>query len=242
MAPETQKVSKVLNTKVIRLLSVLLLLPVFIACSSGDEDNDDNIVPGNGADECQNGNCTEFIPSYPIYDQDATFPNWFASPYNLPYAIGTTYQVLQGNTSGLGHRDFWQFGYDFKMCIGTQVLAARDGTVVHANDGAGDGDRNNTNLITIEHHDGTVALYSHLTRNGVFVTAGTEVKQGDVIGLSGDTGNTGGVPHLHFSVHPCTNLPGLVGAGSDCSSVPVNFLNTASNPNGLGSGKCYTAK
>ncbi|MCE7991812.1 MAG: M23 family metallopeptidase [Roseivirga sp.] len=230
-----------MTKKITRFLSLLLIL-LTVACAGGSDDSIGNVTPGNGVEECQNGNCTEFIPSYPIYDREATFPNWFASPYKLPYAVGSTFQINQGNTSGFGHSGFWQYGYDFTMCIGTQVLAARDGTVVHANDGAGDGDRNNTNLITIQHHDGTVALYSHLTRNGVFVTAGAEVKQGDVIGLSGDTGNTGGLPHLHFSVHPCTSLPGLVGSGTDCSSIPVNFLNTESNPFGLGSGRCYTAK
>lgn len=226
----------------LRLLTLFMLSLLLVACKSDSEDPDSNVVPGTGVEECQNGNCTEFIPPYPIYDRDATYPNWFASPYTLPYAISTTYQVIQGNTSGFGHSDFWQFGYDFKMCIGTEILAARDGIVIHANDGAGDGDRINTNLITIQHHDGTVALYSHLTRNGVFVGSGDEVKQGDVIGLSGDTGNTGGVPHLHFSVHPCTNLPGLPGSGSDCTSIPVNFLNTEANPFGLGSGRCYTAR
>ena len=162
------------------------------------------------------------------------------SLYVLPYTVSESYRVNQANCSGFGHSDFWRYGYDFVMDIGTVVTAARDGTVVHARDGATDGDRNNTNLVTIRHDDGTVALYSHLTLNGVLVTAGQFVNAGDTIGLSGDTGNTGGLPHLHFSLHPCSDLPGLPGAGS-CPSIFVNFRNTSENDNGLVAGRSYVA-
>lgn len=158
----------------------------------------------------------------------------------LPYTIGESYRVNQANCSGFGHSDFWEYGYDFDMPIGTVITAARDGEVVHAQDGARDGDRNRTNLITIRHDDGTVALYSHLTLNGVQVTIGQFVFAGEPIGLSGDTGNTGGLPHLHFSLHPCSALPGLPGAGS-CPSIPVNFRNTDPNPDGLQGNVHYEA-
>ncbi|MDJ0793546.1 MAG: M23 family metallopeptidase [Woeseiaceae bacterium] len=162
------------------------------------------------------------------------------SLYVLPYTVGDSFRVNQANCSGFGHSGFWLYGYDFVMDIGTVVTAARSGTVVHANDGAQDGDRDRTNLVTIEHEDGTVALYSHLTLNGVLVTAGQTVNAGDTIGLSGDTGNTGGLPHLHFSLHPCSDLPGLPGAGS-CPSIFVNFRNTSDNDNGLETGVSYLA-
>ena len=166
------------------------------------------------------------------------FGPWDQSPFVLLYTVGDSYRVNQANCSGFGHSDFWQYGYDFEMAIGTVVTAARDGVVVHAQDGAPDGDRNRTNLITVEHDDGTVALYSHLTLNGVHVTAGQAVMVGDVIGQSGDTGNTGGLPHLHFSLHPCSALPGLPGSGN-CPSIPANFRNTDANPQGLAADRFY---
>ena len=58
--------------------------------------------------------------------------------------------------------------------------------------------------------------------------------------LSGDTGNTGGLPHLHFSLHPCAALPGLPGTGA-CDSIPVNFRNTSENAVGLLAGRSYLA-
>lgn len=169
------------------------------------------------------------------------FPDWTTSPYALPYPVGLEYRVSQSNCSGFGHSDFWRFGYDFEMPIGTLITAARPGRVVHSLGGASDGDRSRTNLVTIEHADGTVALYSHLTQGGNLVAVGERVKRGDPIGLSGDTGNTGGLPHLHFSIHPCSDLPGLPGEGS-CPSQPETFRNTSPNPEGLVAGRAYLAE
>jgi hypothetical protein len=128
-----------------------------------------------------------------------------ASAYVLPYPVGAAPKVN---------------------------LAARDGTVGVAKAGCHDGDHQCTNLVTINHADGTVALYSHLTLGGALVKAGDAVRAGQLIGRSGETGNTGGLPHLHFSVHPCGALPGLPQAGV-CPSLPVNFRNTTPNPHGL---------
>ena len=176
----------------------------------------------------------------PVQSGCTGFGSWQESPFVLPYTVGETYRLNQGNCSGFGHSGFWQYGYDFEMPIGTVITAARDGEVVHTQDGANDGDRARTNLITIEHADGSVALYSHLTLNGVQATVGQQVRAGDTIGLSGDTGNTGGLPHLHFSLHPCRSLPGLPGTDS-CPSMPVNFRNTDANPEGLIRNRSYEA-
>ncbi len=197
-----------------------VLLSAMSACSGGSSSGIADLDVGQSA-------CGEFGP-------------WQESNYVLPYTVGETYRLNQGNCSGFGHSGFWQFGYDFEMPIGTVVSASREGVVVHAQDGATDGDRARTNLITIEHADASVALYSHLTLNGVQVTVGQTVLAGDPIGLSGDTGNTGGLPHLHFSLHPCQSLPGLPGTGN-CPSMPVNIRNTVANPEGLIANLTYEA-
>ena len=188
--------------------------------------------------------CDHSRPTEPRAEPDVCGPfgPWQSSPYVLPYPVGTAYVVSQANCSGFGHSGFWSNGYDFLMPIGTTVTAARSGVVVHSLGGAEDGDRSRTNLVTIEHEDGTVALYSHLTRNGNLVEVGQLVAAGAPVGRSGDTGNTGGVPHLHFSVHPCSNLPGLEGTGGDCASISVNFRNTDPNPQGLEAGRTYAAE
>jgi murein DD-endopeptidase MepM/ murein hydrolase activator NlpD len=180
-------------------------------------------------------------PEHRHYPCKAIEQNSQDSAYMLPYSRGTKYRVNQANCSGHGHSNFWNHGYDFVMDIGTPVLAARAGQVGWAKDGCHDGDRRCTNLVTIIHADGTVALYSHLTNGGVTVRQGQRIASGQVIGKSGDTGNTGGLPHLHFSVHPCNHLPGLPNPGA-CPTTPVNFRNTASNPNGLIAAQAYIAE
>lgn len=170
------------------------------------------------------------------------FSAWESSDYVLPYAVNEEHKVNQANCSGSGHSDFWLYGYDFLMDIGTPVHAMRSGVVVHTSDGTADGVRSTTNLLLVQHDDGTVALYSHLTNGGVLVIDGQMVIKGDLIGLSGDSGNTGGVPHLHVSLHPCKELPGLVGIPEgSCDTQPFNFSNTKSNPNGLEARRDYRA-
>lgn len=172
------------------------------------------------------------IPTPPPREQCGPFPQWTTSPHRLPYPVGESYLVIQANCSGFGHSGFWKHGYDFRMDIGTPVTAIRAGTVGWANDGCRDGDGSCTNLVTVIHDDGTVALYSHLTLGGVAVRSGQRVDGGDLIGHSGNTGFTGGIPHLHLSLHSCNQLPGLPGAG-DCPTLPLTFHNTDPNPTGL---------
>lgn len=124
------------------------------------------------------------------------------SPYLMPYGIGAEFQMFQGNcppNPTWGH--FGMFAYDFWMPIGTPLHAARDGTVIWANEQFRDGDHTpgNENNLLIQHSDGTVMRYGHLTQDGVMVEIGDFVRQGDLVAFSGDTGNSGG-PHLHVDL------------------------------------------
>lgn len=63
------------------------------------------------------------------------------------------------------------------MTVGTPVSASRAGRVLVAEDSAPDGLQTRTNLIVIEHADGTVMLYSHLTRSRALVEVGESVAE-----------------------------------------------------------------
>jgi hypothetical protein len=59
-----------------------------------------------------------------------------------------------------------------------------------------------------------------------------------VIARSGNTGNTGNKPHLHFSGAPCDTVSRGTAA---CPTLPVSFGNTEPNPEGLSAGRSYLA-
>ena len=106
---------------------------------------------------------------------------------------------------------------DLRAAVGTPVYAAEDGTVdwVQAWDGhSTSGDQSYGSLVRIRHADykGGIlrTLYAHL--DSYRVTYGQTVKEGELIGYSGNTGNTT-APHLHFEVRL---------SGARCN--PLNWL------------------
>lgn len=80
---------------------------------------------------------------------------------------------------------------------GTPVLAAADGKIVKLFDSKPGG-------LTIYEFDPTETLvyyYAHLDRYAAGIAAGVQVKQGEVLGYVGTTGNANpNAPHLHFAV------------------------------------------
>ena len=172
------------------------------------------------------------------------YPDWTTSPYVLPYPASASYTVIQGNCSppGNGHRGPNRYAYDFGMSIGTSIVAMRAGTVADVDESHLDGQVAATgfdNYLVIRHDDGSTALYGHLTHDGALVGVGEAVTRGQLVALSGNTGNTAGIPHLHVSIQDCD--PVTLGTAS-CPSRPLTFSNTDPNPNGLLNNQSYTAK
>ena len=187
--------------------------------------------------------CTSSTPT-PVDDEVcAGYPDWQSSRYVLPYAVGDAFAVIQGNCAppGNGHRGVNRYGYDFGMSIGTEFVAAREGTIVQVEQSHFDGQVAATgldNYIVVRHDDGTAALYGHLAHDGAAVSVGDVVRQGAVLGRSGNTGNTGNIPHLHFSVQACDPV---TGGSASCPTLPSTFRNTDANPGGLQVGRTYRA-
>ena len=103
-------------------------------------------------------------------------------------------------TSGFGYRTDpktgkpkeFHNGIDLAVPVGTSIKSPMDGVVQIVNSG-GDGG----NQIIIKHSNGYFTGYAHLSKQ--LVKKGDKVKQGDVIGLSGNTGKSTG-PHLHLTM------------------------------------------
>jgi murein DD-endopeptidase MepM/ murein hydrolase activator NlpD len=85
-------------------------------------------------------------------------------------------------------------GIDFGAAVGSLVRAAADGKVEIAGPVSGFG-----NHVRIQ-HAGFETSYSHLSEIPEAIHPGVEVRQGDIIALSGNTGLSTG-PHLHFEFY-----------------------------------------
>lgn len=125
--------------------------------------------------------------------------------YAMPFGPGR-YVVMQGPRGSYSHfaGSGSENAVDWAVPEGTTVLAAREGRVVGAR---GDSTFSGTdpkfkplaNYVIIKHADGTFACYHHLKTGGALVKLGEQVKVGQPIGLSGNTGYST-KSHLHFAI------------------------------------------
>ncbi len=158
--------------------------------------------------------------------------------YLLPYPEGVTHEVTQAHCGAVSHTGRLRYAVDWSMPEGSPVCAARAGRVVRVVAGFDRGGRARemqefSNLLMIQHADGTLGEYLHLQQNGVLVKVGDAVKAGDLVARSGNTGCSTG-PHLHFHVRQPLD-------GSTWRSVPVRFQTTATQTEVLMKGVSYTA-
>ena len=86
---------------------------------------------------------------------------------------------------------------DIPAPAGTPVLAASDGEIIKLFQS----ERGGTTIYQLSTDPKVMFYYAHLQRYADGLAAGKLVKQGEVIGYVGDTGNAGaGNFHLHFSI------------------------------------------
>jgi murein DD-endopeptidase MepM/ murein hydrolase activator NlpD len=93
-------------------------------------------------------------------------------------------------------------GLDLLAKVGEPVLAVRAGLVVQAKNSKGMG-----NYIVLRHSSSLTTIYGHLFK--FFVRKNQLVRQGDIIGLVGKTGNanySNMLAHLHFEIRKY-NIP-----------------------------------
>jgi murein DD-endopeptidase MepM/ murein hydrolase activator NlpD len=108
-------------------------------------------------------------------------------PVGSGFIWPTGNHFLSGNNYWSGH-----LGIDIAAGLGAPVWAASAGVVTLAQAYGGYG-----NLVMIDHGNGYITVYGHLSQINVVPCQG--VAAGQLIGLAGSTGNSTG-PHLHFEV------------------------------------------
>lgn len=109
-------------------------------------------------------------------------------PYNGNFKITSHF----GRRGGANHN-----GIDLGMPIGTPIFASKAGKVLKAGVDTKGINYGGGKIIMLEHPDGTATNYFHL--DDWSVKTGDNVRQGQQIGLSGNTGGSTG-PHLHFEI------------------------------------------
>jgi murein DD-endopeptidase MepM/ murein hydrolase activator NlpD len=110
--------------------------------------------------------------------------------------------IAAGETrSGFGYRRHPVLGYfkmhtgvDWSAPIGTPIFSAGNGTVLTAGWHSGYGRR-----VEVQHANGYVTAYNHLSGFGRGITEGVRVRQGQIVGYLGSSGLSTG-PHLHYEV------------------------------------------
>ena len=116
-------------------------------------------------------------------------------------------------------------GIDIAVAAGTPVRALQDGYVASAGNDGGYG-----LCVLIEGEKGYCSRYAHCA--SLSVSAGQEVKRGDVIAAVGSTGSSTG-PHLHLEVAhngECLNPYYYVAGGGAGDSVGAGGLRPAAQP------------
>lgn len=88
-------------------------------------------------------------------------------------------------------------GIDYRATIGVEIKATNDGIIRIAKDRYYAG-----KSVVVDHGGGIFSQYYHLSK--IYVKVGDRIKQGEVLGLSGDSGRVNG-PHLHFGIFATGN-------------------------------------
>lgn len=162
------------------------------------------------------GNEVQFTPEEFQFEVDGIWDFESGGSEELPGDLSLMHPVpFENISSPFGWRDNptasgrqFHTGLDYPVDCGTPVRATEDGVVTFA-----EWDEKGGWRMMIDHGDGVETAYSHNT--AFVVEVGDEVKKGDVIALSGTTGNSTGC-HVHFEiildgewVDPALYLPGF---------------------------------
>lgn len=126
------------------------------------------------------------------------------------------------------HLDAWDMGTGTALTVPARTPVF--GTVIVANQ-TGWNDGMGTSVV-IDEGNGRTHYFMHLVENSLLVSVGDEVKQGDTVGLIGNTGDSQGA-HLHYDVRQSGSRIGDPILAFDSATLPTgwNFPDAVDNGN-----------
>lgn len=115
------------------------------------------------------------------------------------------------NEKGNSHKTDGQTNEDY-YAFGKEILAPSDGEIVLVVDGVKDnkpGELNPIyvpgNTVILKTANNEYLFFAHFKQHSIQVAQGQKVKQGDILGLCGNSGNSS-EPHLHFHIQNVENM------------------------------------
>ncbi len=125
------------------------------------------------------------------FDQEANNlrSTFLIAPIKYGYRVSSRYN-LKRRIAYYGYKVRPHKGTDYAAAVGTPIVATADGTVSESTRRGGNG-----RYVKIKHNGTYSTQYLHMKKQKV--KKGAYVRQGDVIGWVGMTGNTGG-PHVCY--------------------------------------------
>ncbi len=157
-----------------------------VAAASGDEGKDIAANADEGIEMASKKPDVDLAKAKKLrgsIDPVAAHANGMAWPVQ-----GTVIRRFGEQGNGVTHT-----GINIKVAENTPVVATDKGTVIYA----GTGLRTYGQLVLLRHGNGIVSAYAH--NNDILVKKGETVRKGQVIALSGSTGNVD-QPQLHFEL------------------------------------------
>ena len=111
---------------------------------------------------------------------------------DIQYTITSGFGERTDPTNPSNGKEF-HTGIDIAVVQNTPVLAVADGVVIRADKSESYG-----RIVVIQHENKIITLYAH--NNELKVKVGDEVRAGQLIALSGNTGDRTTGPHIHFEI------------------------------------------
>lgn len=216
LSDEQDKVDAEINAYLLKYGSSASSPTESVTQNSGDGNNTTTTQPttqrtttkyaGLTAPSAYTGTVTSSTETTTESTTEITFPSTTAAPVITPESIHLIWPLPYKNcyiSAQYGQYPSGGAHHGMDICVrggteGKNVVAAADGVVISY----GFNHWSMGNYVIIDHGYGLFTAYYHMQK--LFVEKGDRVKQGQVIGLAGHTGNTTG-PHLHFEVRISRN-------------------------------------
>lgn len=131
------------------------------------------------------------------------------------------------NSQGKSYKNAGTKNEDF-YAYGKQLIAPTDGEIILVVDGIKDNKPGKTNpvyvpgnTVIIKTKNNEYLFFAHFKQHSIVVKQGQIVKQGDLLGLCGNSGNST-EPHLHFHIQNVENMNNATGAKSYFDNIFIN--------------------